>query len=126
MREGVTHTYIYAPPDILTRGSIRRDAQHGAIVGLPATGEVISSVGCVLAGTFAVLATIPATFLTEIGVRGRVRHSSRHDRGAVAARHCAEPGRRPVDVVAQQAGAQTRPGNRRARRRERAAAMVAG
>jgi len=28
---------------------------------------VITSAGCVLAGTFAVLATIPATFLTEIG-----------------------------------------------------------
>jgi putative drug exporter of the RND superfamily len=45
----------------------RRDARHGAIAGLAATGGVITSAGFVLAGTFAVLATIPSTFLTEIG-----------------------------------------------------------
>jgi RND superfamily putative drug exporter len=45
----------------------RRDARHGAIVGLAATGGVITSAGFVLAGTFAVLATIPSTVLTEIG-----------------------------------------------------------
>ncbi|HET9893883.1 MAG TPA: MMPL family transporter [Streptosporangiaceae bacterium] len=47
--------------------AIRRDARHGAIVGLSATGGVITSAGFVLAGTFAVLATIPSTFLTELG-----------------------------------------------------------
>ena len=47
--------------------AIKRDARHGAIVGLAATGGVITSAGFVLAGTFAVLATIPATFLTELG-----------------------------------------------------------
>jgi putative drug exporter of the RND superfamily len=47
--------------------AIRRDARHGAIVGMAATGGVITSAGFVLAGTFAVLATIPATFLTELG-----------------------------------------------------------
>jgi putative drug exporter of the RND superfamily len=47
--------------------AIKRDARHGAIVGLAATGGVITSAGFVLAGTFAVLATIPSTFLTEIG-----------------------------------------------------------
>ena len=47
--------------------AIRRDARHGAIVGLAATGGVITSAGFVLAGTFAVLATIPSTLLTEIG-----------------------------------------------------------
>ena len=47
--------------------AIRRDARHGAIVGLAATGGVITSAGFVLAGTFAVLATIPSTTLTEIG-----------------------------------------------------------
>jgi len=47
--------------------AIRRDARHGAIVGLAATGGVITSAGFVLAGTFAVLATIPSTFLTELG-----------------------------------------------------------
>jgi len=45
----------------------RRDARHGAIVGLAATGGVITSAGFVLAGTFAVLATIPSTFTTELG-----------------------------------------------------------
>jgi putative drug exporter of the RND superfamily len=47
--------------------AIKRDTRHGAIIGLAATGGVITSAGFVLAGTFAVLATIPATFLTEIG-----------------------------------------------------------
>ncbi len=47
--------------------ALRRDARHGAIVGLAATGGVITSAGFVLAGTFAVLATIPSTFLTELG-----------------------------------------------------------
>jgi len=47
--------------------AIRRDARHGAIVGLAATGGVITSAGFVLAGTFAVLATIKFTPLTEIG-----------------------------------------------------------
>jgi RND superfamily putative drug exporter len=47
--------------------AIKRDARHGAITGLAATGGVITSAGFVLAGTFAVLATIPATFLTELG-----------------------------------------------------------
>jgi len=45
----------------------RRDARHGAITGLAATGGVITSAGFVLAGTFAVLATLPSTFLTELG-----------------------------------------------------------
>ena len=47
--------------------AIRRDARHGAIVGLAATGGVITSAGFVLVGTFAVLAAIPSTQLTEIG-----------------------------------------------------------
>src|SRR5262244_1394120 len=47
--------------------AIRSDARHGAIVGLAATGGVITSAGFVLAGTFAVLATIPSTFTTELG-----------------------------------------------------------
>jgi RND superfamily putative drug exporter len=47
--------------------AIKRDARHGAIAGLAATGGVITSAGFVLAATFAVLATIPATFLTELG-----------------------------------------------------------
>jgi RND superfamily putative drug exporter len=47
--------------------AVRRDARRGALVGLAATGGVITSAGFVLAGTFAVLATIPSTFLTELG-----------------------------------------------------------
>ena len=47
--------------------AIKRDARRGALTGLAATGGVITSAGFVLAGTFAVLATIPATFLTELG-----------------------------------------------------------
>src|SRR5713101_6772116 len=45
----------------------RRDARRGALTGLAATGGVIPSAGLVLARTFAVLATIPATFLAELG-----------------------------------------------------------
>ena len=47
--------------------AIRRDARHGALTALAATGGVITSAGCVLAATFAVLATIPSTTLTEMG-----------------------------------------------------------
>ena len=39
----------------------------GALIGLQATGGVITSAGLVLAATFAVLATLPLTFLTEMG-----------------------------------------------------------
>src|SRR5262249_57080682 len=44
-----------------------REAGEGAVVGLAGTGGVVTSAGFVLAGTFAVLATIPSTFLTELG-----------------------------------------------------------
>ena len=55
---------------LMTR--VREEAQHhgartGALTGLAATGGVITSAGCVLAGTFAVLGTLPVTFLTELG-----------------------------------------------------------
>jgi RND superfamily putative drug exporter len=45
----------------------RHGARHGAITGLAATGGVITSAGFVLAGTFAALATISFTALTELG-----------------------------------------------------------
>ncbi len=45
----------------------RRGARRGALVGLAATGGVITSAGFVLAGTLAVLGTLPVTFLTELG-----------------------------------------------------------
>nr|CAA9331511.1 MAG: putative membrane protein [uncultured Nocardioidaceae bacterium] len=41
--------------------------RRGALVGLSATGGVITSAGLVLAGTFAVLASLPLTFLTQMG-----------------------------------------------------------
>jgi RND superfamily putative drug exporter len=40
---------------------------RGALTGLAATGGVITSAGAVLAGTFAALATLPVTFLGELG-----------------------------------------------------------
>jgi RND superfamily putative drug exporter len=47
--------------------AIRHGTRRGALNGLAATGGVITSAGLVLAGTFAVLATLPVTFLTELG-----------------------------------------------------------
>jgi RND superfamily putative drug exporter len=41
--------------------------RRGALTGLSATGGVITAAGAVLAGTFAALATLPVTFLTELG-----------------------------------------------------------
>ena len=45
----------------------RQGTRRGALAGLAATGGVITSAGAVLAGTFAVLGTLPVTFLTELG-----------------------------------------------------------
>ncbi len=45
----------------------QHDPRHGALTGLAATGGVITSAGCVLAGTFAALGTLPVTFLAELG-----------------------------------------------------------
>jgi putative drug exporter of the RND superfamily len=45
----------------------RHGPRSGALIGLSATGGVITSAGAVLAGTFAVLGTLPITFLTELG-----------------------------------------------------------
>jgi RND superfamily putative drug exporter len=45
----------------------RHGARSGAVAGLAATGGVITSAGAVLAGTFAVLATLPLTAFIEIG-----------------------------------------------------------
>ena len=55
---------------LMTR--VREEAQHhgartGALTGLAATGGVITAAGAVLAGTFAVLGTLPVTFLAELG-----------------------------------------------------------
>ena len=51
---------------------VREEAQRygtrrGALIGLAATGGVITSAGIVLAGTFAVLGTLPLVAFAEIG-----------------------------------------------------------
>jgi RND superfamily putative drug exporter len=48
--------------------SARLGTRQGALTALAATGGVITSAGLVLAGTFAVLATLPLVEFTEIGV----------------------------------------------------------
>jgi RND superfamily putative drug exporter len=47
--------------------SIRHGTRRGALIGLGATGGVITSAGLVLAGTFSVLATLPLVAFAEIG-----------------------------------------------------------
>ena len=48
--------------------SARLGTRRGAVTGLAATGGVITSAGLVLAGTFAMLGTLPLVEFTEIGV----------------------------------------------------------
>ena len=45
----------------------RHGTRPGALIGLAATGGVITSAGVVLAGTFAALGTLPLVFITELG-----------------------------------------------------------
>jgi putative drug exporter of the RND superfamily len=47
--------------------AIRHGSEQGILRALAVTGGVITSAGIVLAGTFSVLASLPLTFLTEIG-----------------------------------------------------------
>jgi putative drug exporter of the RND superfamily len=47
--------------------SKRYGTRRGALIGLAATGGVITSAGIVLAGTFAALGSLPLVFITEIG-----------------------------------------------------------
>jgi RND superfamily putative drug exporter len=47
--------------------TVRHGPRIGALTGLSATGGVITSAGLVLAGTFAVLGTLPLTAFAEIG-----------------------------------------------------------
>jgi RND superfamily putative drug exporter len=47
--------------------SQRSGTRRGAIIGLAATGGVITSAGAVLAGTFAMLGTLPLVAFAEIG-----------------------------------------------------------
>jgi putative drug exporter of the RND superfamily len=48
--------------------SVRSGTRRGALIGLSATGGVITSAGLVLAGTFAVLGTLPLVAFAEIGL----------------------------------------------------------
>jgi RND superfamily putative drug exporter len=45
----------------------KHGTRRGALIGLSATGGVITSAGAVLAGTFAALASLPLVFVTEMG-----------------------------------------------------------
>jgi RND superfamily putative drug exporter len=45
----------------------KRGTRQGALVGLAATGGVITSAGLVLAATFGILASLPLVFLVELG-----------------------------------------------------------
>ena len=47
--------------------ALKHGTRRAAVIGLSATGGVITSAGLVLAGTFAVLATLPLTGFAEIG-----------------------------------------------------------
>jgi RND superfamily putative drug exporter len=47
--------------------SVKHGTRRGALIGLAATGGVITSAGFVLAGTFTALATLPIVFLAELG-----------------------------------------------------------
>lgn len=47
--------------------ALRHGTRRASLIGLAATGGVITSAGCVLAGTFAVLATLPLVAFAEIG-----------------------------------------------------------
>jgi RND superfamily putative drug exporter len=48
--------------------SFDHGTRRAALIGLAATGGVITSAGLVLAATFAVLGTLPLTFLTQLGI----------------------------------------------------------
>ncbi|GAA3238516.1 MMPL family transporter [Actinocorallia longicatena] len=45
----------------------RHGTRRGALIGLAATGGVITSAGAVLAGTFGALGSLPLVFITEMG-----------------------------------------------------------
>ncbi|MCK5890219.1 MMPL family transporter [Aeromicrobium sp.] len=47
--------------------SVKIGTRRGALIGLAATGGVITSAGLVLAGTFSALATLPIVFLAQLG-----------------------------------------------------------
>ena len=48
--------------------TVDHGTRRAALIGLSATGGVITSAGLVLAATFVVLGTLPLTFLTQLGI----------------------------------------------------------
>ncbi|WP_249522672.1 MMPL family transporter [Modestobacter marinus] len=48
--------------------AVDHGTRRAALIGLAATGGVITSAGLVLAATFSVLGTLPLTFLTQLGI----------------------------------------------------------
>jgi hypothetical protein len=61
---------------------------------------VITSAGLVLAGTFAMLGTLPLVEFTEIGVRGRAGRPARHDHRPLGAGDLADLGYWAAHLVA--------------------------
>ena len=47
--------------------AVKNGTKRGALIGLAATGGVITSAGMILAGTFGVLGTLPVVGFAEIG-----------------------------------------------------------
>ena len=84
--------------------SIRSGTRRGALTSLAATGGVITSAGLVLAGTFAMLSTLPLVEHRD-RVRGRAGRPARHDHRPLGARDRADLGYRAAHLVAQRAGA---------------------
>ena len=89
-----------------------RGTREGSLVGLAATGGVITSAGLVLAATFAILASLPLVFLVELGLHRRAGGADRHDHHPLGAGDRDQPRPRQQDLVAEQA----RPRSQRARR----------
>ena len=94
--------------------SQRYGTRRGALIGLAATGGVITSAGIVLAGTFAVLGDAAAGVPRRAGLRRRARRAAGHHHRPVGAGHRPQPGHRPAHLVAQQAGPEGRCRDRRA------------
>ncbi len=95
------------PPDLVAGCPVRLH-----LAGAPgaATGGVITSAGLVLAGTFAMLGTLPLVEFTEIGFAVALGVLLDTIRGPLGARDGAEPGHRTARLVAQRAGSAPAPG----------------
>ena len=94
----------------------RHGTRRGALTGLAATGGVITSAGCVLAGHLR-RARHPAGHVPDRArLRGRVRRAAGHHRGPIGPGHRAQPGPGPLGLVAEQARPAAQP-RRRAHQR---------